>query len=67
MRESIEDQSPEPMQKLPPKQAAELIILIARETNRRVTVRAPRPAMVEGTGGSGLVTTHGEYRRVATN
>jgi hypothetical protein len=39
MRESIEDQSPELVQKLPPKRAAELIILIARETNRRVTVR----------------------------
>jgi hypothetical protein len=39
MRELIEDQSPELVQKLPPKRAAELIILIARETNRRVTVR----------------------------
>jgi hypothetical protein len=54
MRELIEDQWPELVQKLPPKRAAELIILIARETNRRATVRRPDPPWLKGPAGRDL-------------
>jgi hypothetical protein len=67
MRELIEDQWPELVHKLTPKRAAELFILTARENQSLGDSKTPRPAMAEGTGGSGLVTTHGDYRRVVTN
>jgi hypothetical protein len=38
----------------PPKRAAELIILIARETNRWATVRRPDPPLAEGPAGRDL-------------
>jgi hypothetical protein len=67
MRELIEDQWSELVHKLPPKRAAELIILVARENQSLGDIRRPDPPLAEETGGSGLVTTHGDYRRVVTN